>query len=125
MLQVHCIPRPGRRRVRYRVHACPAMFAFHHVNAFETTAGAVVVDTLARDTITFGGNLRDFLSATYATARTKTTLRRLVCRRGERQACVHDLRQVPALDRVLEFATPLPPARVGRPHHVLFSAVRS
>jgi carotenoid cleavage dioxygenase-like enzyme len=124
--QVHCIPRPGRAGKARPVYTAPPMFAFHHVNAYEDpSCDAIVIDTLARDTVDFSGDLRAFLTQTFGSAATKTTLRRLVCRGHRRRCAHHDLRRVPALDRVAEFAAPLPPACVGRPHRVAFCAVRA
>jgi carotenoid cleavage dioxygenase-like enzyme len=106
------------------VYEVAAKFAFHHVNAYETASGALVVDTFARDSIDFGGDLTTFSTDMYKRSDTKTTWRRIVCRGQEKHAVEHDLCSVPALDRVIEFPAQVPPEHAGKPVSPVFCQVR-
>ena len=126
MLQIHCIPRPSGTARQTRVFDAPSKFAFHHANAYEASGGSIVVDTFARDTIDFGGDLSTFSVEMYKKADSATTWRRLVCRHGESHAAEHDLRNsVAAMNRVLEFPAQLPHTCAGKPVQTMFCAVRS
>lgn len=125
LTQVHCIPRPGKAGVPRPVYETPTKFCFHHVNAFEAPGGAIVVDTIGRDDIDFGGGLRDFTAQQYHDPTVATTLRRIVCRGNDKRATEHDLRQVPALrNRGLEFPAQMPADVTARPHDAIFLGVR-
>lgn len=42
-LQVHCIPRPGKRGSPRPVYEVSSKFAFHHANAWDTDNGTTIV----------------------------------------------------------------------------------
>jgi all-trans-8'-apo-beta-carotenal 15,15'-oxygenase len=46
--KIHVIPRPGKSKDEMRTFLCPdPFFTFHHVNAFETKDGNIILDTCA------------------------------------------------------------------------------
>ena len=133
--QVHVLPRPGTAASPRAVYEASPMFAFHHLNAFETSNGDIVLDTLASSNTDFdtGGSGTLSYSAEDSTESgfhgsddSLTTLRRLVLRRGAKRADEHQFRAVcPALrNRALEMPSHLPADVVARPHTTMFFLVR-
>ena len=123
-VQIHCIPRPGKAGAVRQVHTADPKFCFHHINAYETGTGEVVIDTLGANFISFDMDLASMTTHRYQDPENSTTIRRLVARPDAAAVTEHDLRVVPGMSGVCEFAAQLPPALTGRPHHVTFCAVR-
>jgi carotenoid cleavage dioxygenase-like enzyme len=122
-VQVHCIPRDSKGHLRYRYHRTSGKFSFHHINAFETGNDTIVMDIIAADFTVF---LRDWDTVGTAYLQNPamiSTIRRLVATKGEERVQEHDLRAVPGLQGVCEFAAQLPPEIVGRPHRTFFCLV--
>ena len=129
------LPRPGTAAAPRAVYNASPMFAFHHLNAFETSNGDIVLDTLVSantgsDTglsVTLGYSTQgSTLNGIHDSGDNLTTLRRLVLRRGAKRAVEHDFCGVcPALrNRALEMPSQLPANMVARPHSTMFFLVR-
>ena len=133
--QVHVLPRPGTAAAPRAVSEASPMFAFHHLNTFETSNGDIVLDTLASSNTDFDTGLSGTLgystegstrSGIHDAGDNLTTLRRLVLRRGAKRADEHEFRAVcPALrNRALEMPSQLPADVVAQPHSTMFFLVR-
>lgn len=120
-MQIHCIPRPGKRGRRRIVYEAATKFAFHHVNAYEVDGGdTIVVDTCASDTVDFGFCLDAGVLPATRNPSLKMTLRRLVLRGSMRRVEEYDM----GVKEYSEMPSPLAAADTGRPHNHFFVTVR-
>jgi all-trans-8'-apo-beta-carotenal 15,15'-oxygenase len=116
--KIHVIPRPGATApgapaaaTAPRVYTTPTpFFSFHHVNAFETPDGKIVVDTVALlEGMDFSANL-EMGAGYYSDDVGRGTLTRLVVTPWDGKVEQHTL-----MDRACEFPC-VAPTVVGKPH---------
>ena len=122
---MYCIPRPGKAATKRRIFESEHKCTFHHINAFELDGGdTVVIDTLAREHVDFSQGYLETDVAQYQDPQHMTTMRRIVCKGDAKKAVDWDLRDVPVLNRLVEFPAMLAPEQTGQPHSLIFANVR-